>query len=115
MNTQNREIGVATILYSEDGKPLSSYFKPTVMFSADTKMLDQLSNVEGPDAESVKTNSELVMGAWFSNLNDIELADREEFSVVGEVLQCDKYQSGKIKRCSVKFVLKKLTTHSHLS
>lgn len=110
-NGAETEIGVAVINYSPEGKVLSAGFEPTLKMSFTPELLDQLSGAKSDTAETVRVDSEIIMAAWFSKMNEIELADREEYHIVSTVEECVKYPDGRIKTCKVKFSFKKIGTN----
>lgn len=108
MNHQEQEIGIATMVYDTNGKIMNTSFVPLLQIKHSKKLESQLQTVKGSeDAEALNNNAQLVMAAWFSQVDEIELADRDEYEVVSKVLSCEKYQSGRVKTCSIMFIFKR--------
>ena len=96
------QIGIATVNYDEAGNVVSANFEPKLKVeNVDVKQL--LSIKADPDVDVVKHNAEMVMASWFTKINDIELADRDDYNIVSEVLRCERYDNDKIKTCSIAF------------
>lgn len=104
----NTEIGVATMVYSEEGKILQASFIPTSQVDLGNDILNQLAEVKNTDEETIRENANLILGAWFEKQNSIELADRDEYEIVTEPVYSSKYPSGKVKTCIIKFTFKQL-------
>lgn len=106
----NQEIGVAILHYNEDGSFKTAEFKPTIIVKIDSKMMDELFNIETQKGEDiVKEQANNVFATWFQRMNDIELADREKYKIVTElVAPCERYDSGIISKCSIKFIFKEI-------
>lgn len=104
----NKEIGIATMRYKDTGEVISAIFKPTML--SETKV-DFLRNLKGnltkdDNVEEIANNAEIALASFFSQINSIELADREKQQIVSTPFKCVFYSSGNIKKCVVKFILK---------
>lgn len=103
----NQEIGIVTVNYDSEGTVISATFKPTMEIEFDNDLLEQLRNTKSPtEPETVQQNAELALGAWFSKVNEIELADRELYDLVTEVVYCDKHDNGNVATCAIRFIFK---------
>ncbi len=103
-------IGVATISYDEQGNPTSQTFKPGENIEPDDNLLNQLKQIPtATDSELVKQNADLVLAGWWSKMNEAELADRDEFKIYSEIVECLKYDNGSVKSCSIEYTFKKRT------
>lgn len=104
----NLEIGIATIEYSKGGEIASASFSPTMNFRADEELLSRLDFAPHASNEILlKEHADRVFSAWFNKMNEIELADREEYEIVSEIVECLKFESQEIKKCVIKFTFKK--------
>ena len=102
-----KKIGIATIEYDRVGSVTKGTFDPDKDFgNVDIKQL--LSIKASKDVDVVKRNAETVLASWFSKINEVELADRDQYEVASEVLDCKKYVDGKVKKCSIQFYLKEV-------
>lgn len=102
------EIGKTVIEYGEDGKVKTAKFEPVITVTADDNLLAQFKAVDSNgDLETLKNNAELVFAAWFSQLSNIELADREQYGIVSEIVNCEYYEPGRIKSCCIKMIFRK--------
>lgn len=107
----NQEIGVVTIDYNEEGVAIHSLFEPTLKIKGGMSLLEQMEALTATqDPEIIKSNADLVFGNWFNKLSEIELADRDTHEVVSELVECDKYPSGNIKKCVLKYIFRELVT-----
>lgn len=109
---KNFEIGTVGITYDKQGTATKAEFNPTVGFNLDTNVIKQLASIKQQDPEILKQNAGFVMAAWFSKLNDIELADRDKYEIATEIVSCDRYSDGKIKMCRIRFTFKELSRES---
>ena len=99
------QIGTAEIIYGEDGKVLRAFFTPKMQVG---NIASQLLQLEPGKPERIKENAEMVLAAWFSKMNEIELADREHYKIESEILKCTMYQDGSVKRCKISFTFKEM-------
>lgn len=104
------EIGTATIEYDTTGQSVMVKFIPAEISFSKQDIANGLSQVKScEDCETIRTNAETVMVKWFNNTSAIELADREKYGIVSEIIgECEKHPNGMIKQCSFKFTLKPL-------
>jgi uncharacterized protein YdeI (YjbR/CyaY-like superfamily) len=103
------EIGITTIEYNEDTTVKIAKFTPTMEVSIPDELLQKLKESgEWKDPEKLKENSDFIFASWFSKMNDIELADREVSEIVSEIIVCEKYPNGNIKKCSMKYIFKEI-------
>lgn len=106
---ENLEIGIVTITYNNQGDVVSADFNPTMRIEVQEDLKQQLISVkENEDSEKLQANADLVMGAWFSKITDIELADRSEYHIVSELLRCNRYPDGKVRLCSMLYKFEKI-------
>lgn len=95
------QIGQAIFNFDEQGKQMSAYFKPTMKVNVNVNLLENIST--GEDSETIKRNAEVALASWFSKMNEIELADRDEYVLQSEIEECIRYDNGKVKTCVVVF------------
>ena len=103
------EIGIVKIEYTKSGDLTSASFHPTLEISADEKLLTSLSSIPNEDQESIAKQANIVFSTWFNEINHIELADRSEFQIINKVVECEKYSTGEMKKCVIKFSFEPLT------
>lgn len=103
----SQPIGTATMEYSESGQIVKAIFTPSMVVNADDFLLGQLEAIrnEGGPAE-LKSSADLVMSAWFSKTNEIELADREKWFIDSKVKSCTTHPNGKVKKCILEYCFK---------
>jgi hypothetical protein len=107
------QIGYAVIEYDLQGRATSARFEPTLQVSYDPNLERQLKAIRHPkDEETIRTNAQRVLGAWFNKVTEVELADRETHEIVAENIRCEKYDNGAIKKCTLQFILKQ-KEHAH--
>lgn len=108
MNTiPNLEIGTVQIEYRETGEVKSASFHPVPAIRFDSAVTRQLLTLDHPEGpHQLKNNSDLILAAWFTKLNEIELADRERYDIDSEIIRCDKYPNGSIQTCTIKYTFK---------
>jgi len=109
MNTL--EIGIVTMNYNEDGTVIKelSHFTPTLKTTIDTDIEEQLLTIKGEnDSETLKHNANAVLAGFFTQITNIELADRSEYVVDSEVVTCEKYPTGGIKTCVLKYYFRRI-------
>lgn len=104
------EIGTANISYDENGKATSVLFVPsdTLNVIDDPALLKELKTIPcSENSEDIRENAQLAMGAWWAKLNEIELADRNEWRMDTDVIECVKWPNGRVQMCSIRFVFQK--------
>lgn len=102
-------IGIVTIEYDENGRIEKARFDPSMTVEADDRLLKQLEVLEDEEEEiELQSRADLIMASWFTKINEIELADLNEWVIVSEVALCEKYVfSGKIRKCVLNYYFKK--------
>lgn len=108
MNTiPNLEIGTVEIEYSEKGEVKAASFHPVPAILFDSPVTSQLMALNHPAGpHQLKNNSDLILAAWFTKMNEIELADRDRYDINSEIVGCDKHPNGSIKKCTLKYTFK---------
>lgn len=100
-----QEIGTVNVSYDEIGKPVQAIFTASPYTVTDPEVLSQLLTVKNDSQEEIQKNAELVISSWFSNLDEIQMLDREKFTITSEVVSCGKFGDGKIATCKITFYL----------
>lgn len=100
------EIGIAEISYDKDGKLIAADFVPTKHITDLAKLCKDLEQIKPDSADAVQRQGEVILAEWFSHMNAIELADREKYHIVSEMLICMKWANQKPKYCRIRFSLK---------
>lgn len=104
----NFEIGVVSVIYNEDGEVVSASFEPNKKVEFDNTVLTQMVKLKTSSAEEVRTHTDFVLGAWFSKMTNIELADPSLYKIESEVVSCDKFPSGNVQKCVIRYLSKPL-------
>lgn len=99
------KIGKATIVYDENGNAVEATFTPSSQFNDLSKFRDQLLQVKGGEQEKIISNAERVMASWLNQVNDVELADREQYKITSQVRDCVKNDLGDVRSVSIQFNL----------
>jgi len=108
-----QEVGIVTISYLKDGRVESANFVPTMNIKADKNVINNLKKVENSaDTESLVHNAQSVFALWFNKANEIEEADRFEYEIASETIECEKYEDGKVKKCVIKFTYQTINTNN---
>jgi len=79
------QIGIATLVQNKDGVLIEAMFDPIVKIKDCTELVSALKQINEPNTLALQAQT--VMSSWFAKLNDIELADRENFHLVMRVLK----------------------------
>lgn len=107
----SKNIGSVTLTYDENGIINSASFQPSMVVEADDKLLEQLRAISCPnEEEKIKESAGLVFGAWFNEMDRMETADREKYSIYSEVGECQKYPNGNVQKCVIKFLFKEVSS-----
>lgn len=105
------KIGKVDIRYDEQGNTKSARFVAEAETFESPELLNQISEIKGDNEQAVLQKSILVLSTWLTHmenkLSEIELADREQFEISGEVVKCEKTDD-KLKSICVEYSLKKL-------
>jgi hypothetical protein len=98
-------IGVASVGYNEEGQVEFANFLPEMQIDLDQRSLNNLKKVvnNSTNTETVKENADKVLAHWFSKINDIELAERPQFQVTSEIVNCEKHANGNVKLCVIRY------------
>lgn len=99
-------IGKAVIEYDTTGKIKSATFEPDVKIDLALTFGTQLQELDGPTPEALKESADRVLSAWFSKMNEIELADRDHYEIASEIVSCDKYPNGSVEKCVLEYIFR---------
>lgn len=99
-------IGKVIIQYDMTGKVTTSSFFPTMKIDLDPALVQLMNSADGLNEQSLKQKADLVLGAWFTKMNEIELSDKYRYVVGSEVVECKKYSGGGIERCVLEYFFK---------
>lgn len=98
------EIGNVVIDYHEDGHVIHTSFKPKAKVNFDKRLVMDLRQVEGDtNPEHIKMGAEAIFASWFKGIVDIELADVATSKIESKIVDCQKWDNGKVKRCEISF------------
>jgi uncharacterized protein YuzE len=111
MSNEKNEIRIGEVLigYNEDGTVAGVLFTPASLklagvMSQIPKLFKDTNGKQ--DREQIKKSAELVFGAWFNQMNEFELADREKYEIVSEIGDCEEYPDGGVKSCLILFTFR---------
>ena len=110
MDNKNKiDIGIATLRYTKEGELVSAAFEPLMMLKACDKLIDQMkeNNNKALGPINAIENAEFIFASWFSKMNEIELADRSEYTITTEEWKIDETDST-CNEYKFKFVFDKL-------
>lgn len=100
----NKEIGIAHLYYKENGEFEEADFKPTITVKMSDKLLREFKKIEGgSNTNLIEFDANATLSTWFSEMNMIELADREKFEITSHVDRCIKWPNGKVRSIKIKF------------
>lgn len=99
-------IGQALIRYTESGKVCHAEFSPSIAIklTSEKEIAQKLIHIPCNKPETVKADADTLLGLWFAQLTDIELADRNSFEVISNIITCETYPSGNVKLCELEYV-----------
>jgi hypothetical protein len=104
MITQKR-LGLAVIEYNIEGQVETAQFMGSLDLDFNKELISQLQ--AGKTIENTKLNADMTLAAWFNSITEVEIADRTEVSISSNVVECIKYDTGQIKKCSIEYFLNK--------
>lgn len=106
---QINKIGIVTIRYNPDGIITSSGFQSTLDIRSSNKLNSSLSNIKksSKDENKIADQAKMIFANWFNIMTKIELGDNIE--IIHEITNCEKYESGLVKTCSITFSYKEIT------
>jgi hypothetical protein len=105
------EIGTATIRYNEQGKPTTTGFISNMNLLFTPQLTAQLRSLDGKkDTEQLKKDADLLLGAYFNKIDEVWMANRDEYEIASEIVNCEKYDNGNTKTFSIKYIFRELKT-----
>lgn len=104
MNTEKRKvIGSAALEYNAFGKLEAAVFYPKIKVElADIE--NQLGDCTNKTIEEVKHSAELLLAAYFTKINNIELRDMETQPLRLEVKNFEQHSDGLTKSIEIEFI-----------
>lgn len=108
---KKKNIGIVTINYDLQGQVTHAEFTPHLKVSLDEDdLLSQLKPVNSDtQAETIKANADMVLGSWFAKITEIELAERDEYQVIGKLRMCDNHPGTSIPAtCVIEYFFEKI-------
>lgn len=104
MSTEKRNvIGSAALEYDASGKLEAAVFYPKIKVQLDD-IQAQLGSCTNKTIDEVKQSAELLLAAYFTKMNDIELRDIETQPLTLEITSNDTHPNGTIKSIEIEFV-----------
>lgn len=104
---ENTKIGTATLIFTETGAFKQGSFKPDAIsipfVGPDLTQVDLCENVE-----QIQQKADEVFATWFSRMSEIELADREKYTIKSKVTKCVTFASGRPQVCEIEYTFEKL-------
>lgn len=108
-NEDSLEIGRVKLSYKLKGTVESASFTPSIKVELDSKLIKEISTIQSStDVERIRNSSEMVFAAWFTRLNNIELADRNLYRIISKVDKCEKYPDGSVRECEIIFSFERI-------
>lgn len=105
----NTEIGISTIGYDEQGDANYALFTPLMGLSEEGDDLHKFVDIKSDNDETkMKAQAESIFATWFEKFNQIELADRQKYVIGSDIVSCEKYPNGNVKKIQFKFIFKEL-------
>lgn len=106
---ENTKIGTATLIFTETGEFKQGSFKPDAISIPSTLLQLDLTQVDRcENVEQVQQKADEVFATWFSRMNEIELADREKYTIKSKVTRCVTFPSGRPQVCEIEYTFEKL-------
>lgn len=104
----DQPIGTVTIEYSETGTVIKANFTPTIQVEANKYLLEELEVLRSAGgSKALQESADLIMASWFSKANEIELADRDLWSIESDIRECQTYPDGGVKKCVLDYAFRK--------
>lgn len=106
-------IGTVTLYFDDTDKFVSGTFAPEAMEVNADELITRMAFVDNKATESdMKCQAELILGSWWARMNRVELADRENYEVKTETVNCTRdYKTGSVRTWAIKFTLVKKQTN----
>ena len=105
MKNFKQSIAGINISYDENGILKKAILWPKINVS-EKDIIDQLGSCKEKTIEEVKSTAELMLGAFFNKISEIELRDMETTELKAEVIASDKYANGVLRNVELQFVYK---------
>lgn len=100
-------VGITSLYYNEDGTLSSGFFTPFGFDLNGDQILERMKFIDaGQSGDELANHAKVVLAGFFSRANEIELADREKYEILPTVIECQKWPSGTVKKCVIRFTLK---------
>lgn len=104
-----QEIGIVTLVYKEDGSLEEAAFLPTITVHSNKELVDELMTIKcSEETKEVQSRAEAVLASWFNMLTEIEIADRDQYTIKSDIKKCEKWPNGKIHTCEILFLFDKI-------
>jgi len=104
MNTEKRNvIGTAALEYDEAGHLEAAVFYPKINVTFED-IKAQLGTCTNKNIDEVKQSAELLLAAYFTKINNVELRDMETQPLTLEIAKEVFYLEGGIKSIEIEFV-----------
>lgn len=104
MDKLKKIIANATLAYNPDGTLESATLWPVKITKDD--FVNALGDCKNKTLEDVTKTAELMLGAYFNKMNEVELRDVETTELKAEVINCQKYDNGTLRHVEIKFIYK---------
>lgn len=101
-------VGIITLYFDEDGRYTSGNFVPEEMKIDSASLHERLPFVDGVSQTSMSKSVEVIVSSWFQRMNDMELADRDKYELTTEVVKCEEWPSGSVRKCILSVHLKSI-------
>lgn len=103
---ETSEIATVKIEYTKEGRIQLAKVEGNIRPVVGQSTLNSLKQIGNKTPEEIKNQADLLLGKLFSSITDIELSDPANTGIVSEVVECDKYPGGNVKKCVIKYFFK---------
>ena len=100
-------IGTVTIRHNKNSKKVYTTFIPTMQVTNRAEMPD-LKSENCTDEQFLKEQVNNSISSWFAKTTEIELADREKYTIQSKEVSCKKYSTSEVKEIIYDISLVKL-------
>jgi hypothetical protein len=92
------DLGYVSIEYNPDGTVREASFVPTMVVPVPPAVHNDLMRVGRiDDIVALQGSADIIMASWFSKVNEIELAERTEYTIKSTISKCVRNEDGRVK------------------
>lgn len=102
------KIGTAKIRYNKDGTVASAKFTPAMKIEIEKNLMNDVARTVNQPANEIqlKNQADTILASWFDQVNKIELADREKYEIVSNIVLCNKFANDAVKIVHIEYEFK---------